>query len=91
MENAGQDDSVAEMLEPFADKDAANKGEMASIISTARTQTRFLGTRAIAKVLKRFRFLFRGLQIATATVYLVLPVNTSRAVESGSGSCSLRR
>jgi type IV secretion system protein VirD4 len=74
MENAGQDESVAETLEPFADKDAANKGEIASIISTARTQTRFLGTSAIAKSLNGSDFRFMDLRQQPTTVYLVLPV-----------------
>jgi len=74
MDNLGQDESVAETLEPFAEEDAANKGEIASIISTARTQTRFLGTRAIAKCLSGLDFSFGDMKEQPTTVYLVLPV-----------------
>jgi hypothetical protein len=44
----GNDEFIAQALSAFADKDAANKSEIASIVSTAKTQTQFIGNRAIA-------------------------------------------
>jgi type IV secretion system protein VirD4 len=70
----GSDDFVAESLNTFADDDPKNKGEIASIISTANTQTRFLGNRAIAESVAGSDFSFAELKNQPTTVYLVLPV-----------------
>lgn len=70
----GLDDSVGEALEAFTDNDAANKGELSSIISTARTQTRFMRPEAIAESLSGSDFDFGELKRVPTTVYLVLPV-----------------
>lgn len=70
----GADDFIAEGLARFAGKDAENKGEIASIISTANTQTRFIGNRAIANNLSGSDFRFSMLKEEPTTVYLVLPV-----------------
>ena len=68
---------VAEALDGFRDMaNAPNKGELSSIISTARTQTKFLGTKAIAENLNGSDFRFRELKVGTegdkrpVTVYL---------------------
>jgi type IV secretion system protein VirD4 len=71
---AGDDDFIAEGLKRFAEIDAENKGELASIISTANTQTRFIGNRAIARSLAGSDFTFADLKTQATTVYLVLPV-----------------
>lgn len=76
--DAGGDPFIAESLARFGETDAANKGEIASIISTANTQTRFLANRAIARCLSpepdEFKLLFGDLKKQPTTVYLVLPV-----------------
>jgi type IV secretion system protein VirD4 len=71
----GNDEFIAQALSAFADKDAPNKGEIASIVSTAKTQTQFIGNRAIANNLSGMgsSFRFRSLKTQLATVYLVLP------------------
>jgi type IV secretion system protein VirD4 len=72
----GNDPMAAEALDGFTDlTTASNRGELASIISTARTQTRFLGTRAIADSLsgRESNFRFRELKQRPTTVYLTLP------------------
>lgn len=75
---AGGDEFLAESLARFGETDAANKGEIASIISTATTQTRFLANRAIARSLTPgpddFKLRFAELKKTRTTVYLVLPV-----------------
>ena len=76
----GKDELVAEALDGFRDMaNAPNKGELSSIISTARTQTKFLGTKAIAENLNGSDFRFRELKVGKegdkrpVTVYLTLP------------------
>ena len=69
----GNDELVAEALDAFTDLNAANKGELASIISTARTQMKFLGTKAIANNVSGSDFRFRELKDRPTTVYLTLP------------------
>ena len=70
----GKDEMVAEALDSFRDlANAPNKGELSSIISTARTQTKFLGTKAIADSLSESDFRFRELKEHPTTVYLTLP------------------
>jgi type IV secretion system protein VirD4 len=72
--HGGQDESVASALEPFARKDANNKNELASIQSTARTQTRFLNVKAVANCLKESDFSWTDLRREPTIVYVVLPV-----------------
>jgi len=71
----GNDEMVAEALDSFRDMaNAPNKSELSSIVSTARTQTKFLGTKAIADNLGRSDFRFRELKDRPmTTVYLTLP------------------
>lgn len=52
-----------------------NKGEMASIVSTADTEVDFLGDAAIAKSLSRSSFQFADLKRRVCTVYIVLPLD----------------
>ena len=71
----GEDGLVGEALEAYRNlKDAPNKAEIAGIISTARTQTRFMGNRAIADSLSGSDFQFSTLKKTLTTVFLVLPV-----------------
>lgn len=70
----GEDKSIAEALEAYAKPEAANKGELASIISTARTQTGFLRPEAIAASVAGSDFCFEELKERPTTVYLTLPV-----------------
>jgi type IV secretion system protein VirD4 len=70
----GNDEMVAEALDSFRDMaNAPNKSELSSIVSTARTQTKFLGTKAIAENLDGSDFRFRELKARPTTVYLILP------------------
>jgi type IV secretion system protein VirD4 len=69
----GDNEFAADGLAPFIDLDAPNKSELASIISTARTQTKFIATRAIARSLSGSDFRFRDLKREPTTVYLTLP------------------
>jgi type IV secretion system protein VirD4 len=52
-----------------------NKGELASILSTADTEVDFLGDAAIAESLRRSDFQFADLKRRVCTVYVVLPLN----------------
>jgi type IV secretion system protein VirD4 len=74
IEKGGRDESIAQILEPFIAKGADNKSEIASIISTARTQTRFLGVEAVANCLRQRDFDWPDLRKEPTTVYIVLPV-----------------
>lgn len=72
------DEFIKQALSRFAETEVANKGEVASIISTAKTQTQFIGNKAISECLKddpdkKSRFGFRDLKKKPTTVYLVLP------------------
>jgi type IV secretion system protein VirD4 len=70
----GNDEMVAEELDAFCDlSNAPNKGELSSIISTAKTQTKFLGTKAISENVSGSDFRFRELKERPTTVYLTLP------------------
>jgi type IV secretion system protein VirD4 len=69
----GSDEFIGQALSRFAEKEAANKGELASIISTAKTQTQFIGNKAISRSLSGPGFRFRDLKFRKTTVYLVLP------------------
>lgn len=74
LEHDGQDEAIAQILEPYISKRADNKSEIASIISTARTQTRFLGVGAIADCLRDRDFDWTDLRKEPTAVYIVLPV-----------------
>jgi type IV secretory pathway TraG/TraD family ATPase VirD4 len=63
----------SQKLARFANEKAQNWGELASILSNARTQTDFIGIETIADNLKRSDFRFRSLKKEATTVYLVLP------------------
>ena len=67
------DEFIKQALSRFAESEAANKGEVASIISTAKTQTQFIGNKAISECLKGSSFRFNDLKKQPTTVYLVLP------------------
>lgn len=73
-EHGGQDETLAATLEPFIKKDADNKNELASIVSTARTQTRFLNVRSVGRCLETSDFKWTDLRREPTTVYVVLPV-----------------
>jgi type IV secretion system protein VirD4 len=64
---------VHERLARFGAPDAHLNKEVGSIVSTANTQTRFLGNRAIAESVSGSDFLFRDLKREPMTIYLVLP------------------
>jgi type IV secretion system protein VirD4 len=64
---------VHERLARFGEPDAHLNKEVVSIVSTANTQTAFLGNRAVAQSLSRSDFLFRDMKREPMTVYLVLP------------------
>jgi type IV secretion system protein VirD4 len=64
---------IKQKLARFADEKATNANEVASIISTAKTQTTFIGNTAIANCLSGPGFRFRELKFEPITVYLVLP------------------
>jgi type IV secretion system protein VirD4 len=70
------DDTVSlahERLARFGAPDAHLNKEINGIISTANTQTAFLGVRAIAGSVSRSDFRFRDMKREPMTVYLVLP------------------
>ena len=69
----GRDLYMKQKLARFADGSASNKNEIASIVSTAKTQTNFIGNTAIANCLSGPGFRFRDLKFEATTVYLVLP------------------
>ena len=69
----GEDEFIAAKLARFADKDAADNREIGSIISTAITQTGFIGSRAVANNLSASDFRFRDLRAKPTTVYIILP------------------
>jgi|SRR5579871_996084 len=52
-----------------------NRGELASILSTADTEVDFLGDAAIARSLSKSDFQFADLKKRVCTVYIVLPLN----------------
>jgi type IV secretion system protein VirD4 len=52
-----------------------NKGELASIVSTADTEVDFLGDIAIGKTLRRSSFAFSDLKKRVCTVFIVLPLD----------------
>lgn len=69
----GEDEFIGAKLSRFAEKDAKDNREIASIISTAVTQTGFIGSRAIANNLAASDFRFRDLRRQPTTVYIILP------------------
>lgn len=64
--------AVRQRLTDFAKADADNKGELASIISNAKTQMKFVAT-AIDENLSRSDFRFSDLKERPTTVYVILP------------------
>ena len=69
----GDNPFIKQKLARFANDKATNLSEVASMISTARTQTTFIGNTAIANSLSGSDFRFRDLKFQPTTVYLVLP------------------
>jgi len=63
----------ADRLARFAEEEAKNANEIASIISTAKTQTKFISNAAIANSLKGSSFKFSDLRREPTTVYVILP------------------
>lgn len=63
----------ADRLARFAEEEAKNANEIASIISTAKTQTKFISNEAIANSLKTSSFRFSDLRREPTTVYVILP------------------
>lgn len=70
----GQDEAVADALEPYIKSDADNKAELASVLSTLRTQTRFLKPQAIVNTLSGSDFTWTDLRYEPTSVFIVLPV-----------------
>jgi len=74
LDQGGKDEMIAEALDGFRNMATApNNAELSGIVSTARTQTRFLGTKAIAENVSGSDFRFRELKDRPTTVYLSLP------------------
>jgi type IV secretion system protein VirD4 len=67
------DPFIADRLGRFSELEAKNGNEVASIISTARTQTKFISNAAIANSLARSSFRFSSLRREPTTAYLILP------------------
>lgn len=67
------DDFLQQKLGRFGEPEAASNKEVGSIISTAVTQTSFIGNGAISKNLARSSFLFRQLRERPTVLYLILP------------------
>jgi type IV secretion system protein VirD4 len=64
---------VHERLARFGEPGAHMNKEVAGIVNTANTQTRFLGIRAIAESMSASDFSFRDMKREPTTIYLVLP------------------
>lgn len=64
---------IAQKLGRFGEPDAKDNKEIGSIISTAVTQTSFIGNRAISRNLAAGSFLFRQLRERPTVLYLILP------------------
>jgi len=64
---------IRQKLGRFAEPDAAENKEVGSIISTAVTQTSFIGNAALSKNLSASSFLFRQLREQPTVVYFILP------------------
>jgi type IV secretion system protein VirD4 len=75
-----EDGLVTDRLERFTVTDAKNAGEISSILSTARTQTRFISNKAIANSLRRSDFRFADLRKKPTTVYLILPLKRLKRI-----------
>jgi type IV secretion system protein VirD4 len=69
-----RDPFIRQKLARFAAAGAEENKELNSIISTADTQTGFIGNEAITESLSASDFRFRGLKRKVTTVYLVLPL-----------------
>ena len=64
---------IAQKLGRFGEPEAKDNKEIGSIISTAVTQTSFIGNGAISKNLAVGSFLFRELRQRPTVLYLILP------------------
>jgi type IV secretion system protein VirD4 len=64
---------ICQKLGRFGEPEAKDNKEIGSIISTAVTQTSFMGNGAISKNLKAGSFLFRELRQRPTVIYLILP------------------
>jgi type IV secretion system protein VirD4 len=64
---------IAQKLGRFGEPEAKDNKEIGSIISTAVTQTSFMGNGAISKNLLAGSFLFRELRERPTVLYLILP------------------
>ena len=64
---------IAQKLGRFGEPDAKDNKEIGSIISTAVTQTSFIGNRAISRNLAAGSFLFRELRERPTVLFLILP------------------
>lgn len=69
----GNDDFTRDKLSRFVEKNAKDNREIASVVSTAVTQSGFIGSRAIASNLSASDFRFRDLRRQPTTVYIILP------------------
>ena len=67
------DGFLAQKLGRFGEPEAKDNKEIGSIISTAVTQTSFIGNGAISKNLRESSFLFRQLRERPTIIYLILP------------------
>jgi type IV secretion system protein VirD4 len=64
---------ISQKLGRFGEPEAKDNREIGSIISTAVTQTSFIGNGAISKNLASGSFLFRELRERPTVIYLILP------------------
>lgn len=67
------DPFISDRLARFSEEEAKNANEIASIISTAKTQTKFISNTAIANSLMESSFQFEDLRKEKITVYVILP------------------
>jgi type IV secretion system protein VirD4 len=67
------EDFIQQKLGRFGEPEASDNKEIGSIISTAVTQTSFIGNGAITKSLEASSFLFRELRERPTNIYLILP------------------
>jgi type IV secretion system protein VirD4 len=70
----GLDEVIADGLEPYIKAEADNKSELASILSTLRTQVRWLKPKAVAETLTGSDFSWTDLRHAPTAIFIVLPV-----------------
>src|ERR1017187_791820 len=67
------EDFIQQKLGRFGEPEANENKEIGSIISTAVTQTSFIGNGAISKSLSQSSFLFNALRERPTNIYLILP------------------